>query len=110
MIRGRVPDCYGHLYDQENMFCQQCLIQYPCGEAAKVKKAPTHTHPGSMELPKDKKSLVLEVCRKYGISTLYRSRKTGDEYEVTEENAKDFFNLDFLLTSKDALLKLLEGD
>lgn len=62
----------------------------------------------SEQIPKDKKSLVLAVCAKYGISTTYKGRD-GTITSVTPETAQGFSNLDFLLTTREALKTLLQA-
>ena len=105
----KLPRCYGLLYDEDETACQTCLIQDVCKKAMdNDERTLTPTTTKITTIPKERRRLVLAVCKKYGISTSYTSRKTKETYDITEENVKEFFNLDFLVVSKSALVKLLE--
>lgn len=103
---AKVPDCYGNLYDSAVEACQACLLNTDCKKAQSKPRAAEDT---DVQIPDDKKSLILAVCKKFGIPTSYYSNRAKVTYEVTEENKEEFFNLDLLITSKPALEKLLRA-
>ena len=105
-IAKKTPHCYGLAYDISEVACQHCLINDQCSQAMERQNIPTTTMEEDGVAPTDKKQLVLAVCSKFGITTTFRSKQTKTELEVTIENASSFYNLDFLLTNKDALTKL----
>ena len=106
---ARVPSCYGHLYDPTHESCMACLLNKQCLEASKLDKTPLGASPTDVgKLPNSKKELILMVCHKFGISTRYCSKgKVRQEVDVTRENMDEFHNLDFLITTKEAMTKLL---
>lgn len=105
----KTPSCFGLLFDPATVECPACLLNGECKELSKRIKDPGQRLPVKdididPDLPKDKKSLILAVCKKYGIEPTWRDRKQGsDEVIITEENVGDFFNIDFLITTKTAL-------
>ena len=103
----KVPPCYGHLYSLTDKSCMACLLNSDCAKAKERPKVPQNVDSEEADLPKDKKRLILAVCHKYGVSTEYTPRGGNVPMEITEESVDDFFNLDFLLTTKPALKKLL---
>lgn len=105
MISGKKPECYGNLHDEKSEDCQCCLLFSKCLEAmstvAKVSK--------SGNLPKSKNELILAICRKYGISTIYHSRSENKDYEISEEAIPDW-DISPLLNNRVALKKLFSTE
>lgn len=107
MIPGKVPACYGHLFNIDTQACQCCLLNEVCPKAMNAPKIPVGAQVGTLaRIPTDKRELILWLCKRYNIPTTYWSKKLQCEYEVTSENMHEFHNLDFLLTSKIALERL----
>lgn len=107
-----IPPCYGNLHDSKNELCQACLHFKECKQAMERPKLAIGEKADLGELPKDKKSQILLACKKFGIPTAYAPKPINGvaqaEVLITEENKDSFFNLDFLLTSKNALKRLYE--
>lgn len=108
----QIPPCYGHLFEVKNEQCMACLHQVNCKQAMEKPKLAIGEKADLGEMPKDKKSQILIICKKFGISTAYTPKPIKGvpqaEVIITEENKNDFFNLDFLLTTKTALKRLFE--
>lgn len=107
------PTCFGHLFDSTDAACGSCLVRDRCERVLRTGSAfdrqPVNAPPPN--LPEDKKLLILLVCQKFGIPTTYREKRGNkQEYTATPENAGDFHNLDFLITTKEALRKMLGAD
>lgn len=98
----KLPECYSHLWDDKTEECQSCLLLSKCkvamGTGVKISS--------NGELPKSKNELILAVCRKYGLSTVYRSRSENKDYEISEQTMPDW-DISSLLNNKEALRKLL---
>lgn len=106
---AKVPECYGHLHNPRDEQCMACLLNPQCKQAMSKPKTAVGTALGQVDIPTDKKSMILLVCHKYGIPATYSSKKFECDIEITEENKEEFHNLDFLLTNKFALTRLLEA-
>jgi hypothetical protein len=112
-VTSKVPPCYGLLFEVTDQKCMACLLNDECKHAysqnENLKKTPrvSDTNVGQ-DIPKDKKHLILAVCKKFGIHASYSSKQDNRSYDVTEENIHEFTNLDNLITTKDALRKMLE--
>lgn len=101
----KLPDCYGNLWDEKSEDCQSCLLFSKCKAAmGTVAKSSDNG-----KLPKSKNELILAVCRKYGLSTIYRSRAENKDYEISEESIPDW-DISALLNNKEALKKLLRTE
>lgn len=98
-----VPPCYGNLHSNDTEECQCCLLNPQCLAAMDRPKLAIGEKADLGPIPKEKKLLILAVCRKFGIPTVYVPKGQKEEFQVTEENIKDFHNLDFLLTSVTSL-------
>lgn len=108
----QIPPCYGNLFELRNELCQACLLQDKCKQAMDRPKISIGEKVEISDWPKDKKSQILLLCRKFGISTAYVPKAINgiaqEEVVITEENKDGFYNLDFLLTTKAALKRLAE--
>ena len=83
-----------------------CLHNENCSKAIQLEKAPIGLI--TKELPSAKKALILMVCHRFGIPTKYVSKgENRREIDVTFENIDEFHNLDFLITTKEALTAML---
>lgn len=104
----QAPICFGLANDNTTEECQACLVQLECCRAKFAPKRAKELaqHDAEVDLPTEKRLLILAVCEKYGIPTTYTDR-AGKDWTITKENYSGWSNLDFILTSKDALRKLL---
>ena len=103
------PSCpgYGFMFEACDD-CDHCLLRGRCRQQMEAPRYPMNARGEVIRNPpKDKKKLVLQVCRKHGIATIYRPRGGGDEVHIDESNCGNFSTIDFLLTNKEALLTLL---
>ena len=102
----RVPKCYGLLFSDTE--CAHCLIGMDCKKATTQPRVVVEREEAPQAVPTDKKQLILAVCAKFGIPTRYTPKGKSEPIEVTLENVETFFNLDFLITSKDALTRFFQ--
>lgn len=105
----RVPACFGHLHSEEHPSCMQCLLQDDCLKAMAGEKVPEGSvrYTDLSNLPTKKPQLILLVCRKFGLPTVWKPKGRKEAIEITEANIGEYYNLDWLLTNKDALRHLL---
>lgn len=111
MLPSTLPKCYG-LFDLESELCAQCLANHECFQASlRISSDERRINfLKAIDIPKDKKRMILATCVKFGIPTTYHSSKYGRDFTVTEENLNEFYNIDCLLTTKSALLKFLTAN
>lgn len=105
-----LPRCFGILYDIETQECQACLMNEKCQKLNDG--LPPDPRPISVlvreepnGMPETKNERILAVCKRYGIPPIIRSR-AGD-FEVTAENLEPSWDLAGMMTTKDALHRLL---
>jgi hypothetical protein len=109
-VTGR-PACFGILHDATNLLCQSCLVNVHC---ARERIRNTNHSQGvsntkDVEIPKTRAGMIFAVCKKYGLPLEYIDRN-GVLHTITDENYRNFGNLDFLLTTKAALEILLRTE